>query len=70
MTDPSVRRALMEQEERDWTELHRLVDTMPAERVEELGYFVVGGSAKDLMAHIGSWLATASTRPAATWATS
>ena len=59
MTDPSVRRTLMEQEERDWTELHGLVDAMPADRVEEPGYFVEGWSAKDLIAHIGSWLAEA-----------
>jgi hypothetical protein len=59
MTDPTVRRALMEQEERDWKELHGLVDAMPADRVEEPGYFVEGWSAKDLIAHIGSWLAEA-----------
>lgn len=49
----------MEQEERDWKELHGLVDAMPADRVEEPGYFVEGWSAKDLIAHIGSWLAEA-----------
>ena len=49
----------MEQEERDWSELHGLVDTLPADRVEEPGYFVEGWSAKDLIAHIGSWLAEA-----------
>src|SRR5262245_18301625 len=59
MTDPSIRRALMEQEERDWKELHGLVDAMPADRVEEPGYFIEGWSAKDLVAHIGSWLAEA-----------
>jgi hypothetical protein len=49
----------MEQEERAWTELHGLVDALPADRVEEQGYFVEGWSAKDLIAHIGSWLAEA-----------
>lgn len=49
----------MEQEERDWGELHGLVDALPAERVEEPGYFAEGWSAKDLIAHIGSWLAEA-----------
>ncbi|HET9725241.1 MAG TPA: maleylpyruvate isomerase N-terminal domain-containing protein [Actinomycetota bacterium] len=50
---------LLAEEERLWAELHRLVDSLPADRVEELGYFVEGWSAKDLVAHIGSWLAEA-----------
>lgn len=49
----------MEQEDRDWSELHGLVDSLPADRVEEPGYFAEGWSAKDLIAHIGSWLAEA-----------
>lgn len=49
----------MGEEERLWSELHRLVDSLPADRVEEPGYFTEGWSAKDLVAHIGSWLAQA-----------
>ena len=59
MSDPNAKRALMEQEEREWIELQGLVDAMPANRVEEPGYFVEGWSAKDLIGHIGSWLAEA-----------
>jgi len=59
MSDPNAKRVLMEQEEREWIELHGLVDAMPANRVEEPGYFVEGWSAKDLIGHIGSWLAEA-----------
>ena len=59
MSDPNLKRALMEQEEREWTELQGLVDAMPIDRVEEPGYFVEGWSAKDLIGHIGSWLAEA-----------
>jgi hypothetical protein len=59
MSDPNEKRALMEQEEREWIELHGLVDQMPSDRVEEPGYFVEGWSAKDLIGHIGSWLAEA-----------
>jgi hypothetical protein len=59
MSDPSERQALMEEEERFWIELHGLVDELPVERVDEPGYFVEGWSAKDLIAHIGSWLAEA-----------
>jgi hypothetical protein len=49
----------MAAEERLWTELHRLVDSLPEEKVAEPGYFAEGWSAKDLVAHIGSWLAEA-----------
>lgn len=59
MSDPNAKRALMEQEEREWIELQGLVDEMPIDRVEEPGYFVEGWSAKDLIGHIGSWLAEA-----------
>jgi hypothetical protein len=49
----------MAKEERQWAELHRLVDSLPEDKVEEPGYFAEGWSAKDLVAHIGSWLAEA-----------
>jgi hypothetical protein len=49
----------MDEEGRLWTELHELVDALPQDDVEEPGYFVEGWSAKDLVAHIGSWLAEA-----------
>jgi hypothetical protein len=49
----------MAEEERLWTELHRLVDSLPEDKVGEPGYFAEGWSAKDLVAHIGSWLAEA-----------
>lgn len=49
----------MAEEERLWTELHALVDTLPVDKVEAPGYFAEGWSAKDLVAHIGSWLAEA-----------
>jgi hypothetical protein len=50
-TDPVV------EEDREWTELHRLVDSLPVDKVATPGYFAEGWSAKDLIAHIGSWLA-------------
>ena len=59
MSDPTQRRALMIEEERSWIELHGLLDELPVDRVDEPGYFVEGWSAKDLIAHIGSWLAEA-----------
>jgi hypothetical protein len=52
-------RELMAEEDRLWTELHDLVDSLPADKVGEPGYFAEGWSAKDLIGHIGSWLAEA-----------
>lgn len=49
----------MSEEERLWTELHGLIDSLPPDKVEEPGYFEEGWSAKDLVAHVGSWLAEA-----------
>jgi hypothetical protein len=49
----------MAEEVRLWGELHRLIDSLPGDRVEEPGYFSEGWSAKDLIGHIGSWLAEA-----------
>ena len=49
----------MVEEERLWTELHLLVDSLQGAEVAEPGYFAEGWSAKDLIAHIGSWLAEA-----------
>jgi Mycothiol maleylpyruvate isomerase N-terminal domain len=48
---------LFAQEARLWSELHVLVDSLPADEVEEPGYFEEGWSAKDLIGHIGSWSA-------------
>lgn len=51
-------RELLAEEERLWTELHDLIDSLPPDKVEE-PYFEEGWAAKDLVAHIGSWLAEA-----------
>jgi hypothetical protein len=50
---------LLAEEARLWRELHELVDSLAMETVELPGYFVEGWSAKDLVGHIGSWLAEA-----------
>jgi hypothetical protein len=59
VSQPDPDRELTAEEDRLWTELHDLVDSMPPEEVDEPGYFDEGWSAKDLVAHIGSWLAEA-----------
>src|SRR5205823_3433581 len=53
--DPDLRKA----EDEGWHELHSLIDSLPAGAVERPGYFEEGWSAKDLLAHIGAWLAQA-----------
>ena len=50
---------LMAAEDAGWDELHELMDTLTPEETEQPGYFPEGWSAKDLLAHIGSWLAEA-----------
>ncbi len=52
-------RELLAEEGRLWAELHDLIDSLPPDKVDEPGYFEEGWSAKDLVAHIGSWLAEA-----------
>ena len=59
MSETGSDRDLMAEEAQLWTELHQLIDTLPADKVEEPGYFAEGWTAKDLVAHIGSWLAEA-----------
>jgi hypothetical protein len=54
-----MKRELLADEERLWADLHRLVDSLPEDRVGQPGYSVEGWSGKDLVAHIGSWLAEA-----------
>jgi len=59
VSQPSADRELLVEEARLWTDLHGLVDSLPEDKVAEPGYFAEGWSAKDLIAHIGSWLAEA-----------
>jgi hypothetical protein len=56
--DPS-NDALFREEAERWEELHALVDSMPPDRVDDPGYFEEGWSAKDLIAHLASWLSEA-----------
>lgn len=56
---PSVDRELMAGEDAGWNELHALVDSLTPEQAGLPGYYPEGWSAKDALAHIGSWLAEA-----------
>lgn len=59
MAEDRSTQQLRADEERIWEELHLLVDSLPVDKVDQPGYFQEGWSAKDLIAHIGSWLAEA-----------
>src|SRR5205085_8214855 len=50
---------LLNEEDLLWAEVHGLVDSLSVGTVSEPGYYDEGWSAKDLVAHIGSWLAEA-----------
>lgn len=50
---------MMAREDAGWNELHALVDSLTPEQALRPGYFPEGWSAKDLLGHIGSWLAEA-----------
>ena len=50
---------LLAAEDAGWDALHALMDSLTREETEKPGYYPEGWSAKDLLAHIGSWLAEA-----------
>lgn len=50
---------LLREEDAGWTELHRLIDPLSPTEAETPGYFPEGWSVKDLIGHLGSWLAEA-----------
>lgn len=53
------KRELLAEEERLWNELHVVLDSLTEQEALEQGYYPEGWSAKDVLAHIGSWLAEA-----------
>jgi uncharacterized heparinase superfamily protein len=50
---------LLAAEDASWEEVHALVDSLTPEQAERPGYYPEGWAAKDVLAHIGSWLAEA-----------
>lgn len=50
---------LLAAEDIGWRDLHALIDALMPEQAEQPGYYAEGWSAKDLLAHIGAWLAEA-----------
>jgi Mycothiol maleylpyruvate isomerase N-terminal domain len=50
---------LLSAEDAGWDELHAQLDSLSPEQAERPGYYPEGWSAKDVLAHIGAWLAEA-----------
>jgi hypothetical protein len=50
---------LLAAEDAGWDELHTLLGELRPEELQRPGYYVEGWSGKDLLAHVGSWLAEA-----------
>jgi hypothetical protein len=44
-----------------WNRLHRLIDRLTPENAEQPGYFEEGWTAKDAVAHLGTWMARGAT---------
>jgi Mycothiol maleylpyruvate isomerase N-terminal domain len=59
VSEPVANLELLAEEDRLWSAIHEQIDSLPADEIDAPGYFVEGWSAKDLVGHIGSWLAEA-----------
>jgi hypothetical protein len=46
-------------EDARWAEMHALIDRLTPDQVVRPGYYREGWSVKDLLAHVGTWLAEA-----------
>jgi hypothetical protein len=56
---PEIERLIVE-EDRAWSTLHALFERVPASRFDDPDVTSGGWSAKDVMFHVGAWLAEAS----------
>jgi hypothetical protein len=56
-TTPSPDTRAIPGEAEAWQRFHRLIDRVTPETADEPGYFEEGWTAKDAIAHIGTWMA-------------
>src|SRR2546422_873398 len=56
---PSLDAALIAAEDELWRELHATMDSFTPEQALVPGYYAEGWAAKDVFAHVGTWLAEA-----------
>jgi Mycothiol maleylpyruvate isomerase N-terminal domain len=59
ITGTADQTAVLAAEETGWSEIRSLIDQLTPEQVERPGYYEEGWSAKDLLGHLGVWLAEA-----------
>jgi hypothetical protein len=59
ITGTADQTAVLAAEETGWSEIRSLIDQLTPEQVERPGYYEEGWSAKDLLGHVGAWLAEA-----------
>lgn len=57
MTDAQIRPAELEGEREGWQRLHAVMQRLTPESAAEPGYFEEGWTAKDAIAHLGTWMA-------------
>jgi hypothetical protein len=56
---PGIEPSELAQERKCWDELSHLMDSLSDEQVVRPGYFPDGWSVKDMLGHIGTWMAEA-----------
>jgi len=54
---PGIEPSELAQERKCWDELSHLIDSLSDEQVVRPGYFPDGWSVKDMLGHIGTWIA-------------
>lgn len=57
MTDSAARNAALDGEAALWQRLHAAIDRLTPETADISGYFEEGWTAKDAVAHLGTWMA-------------
>jgi hypothetical protein len=57
MTDAQTRPAELQGEREGWQRLHAVMQRLTSEIAAEPGYFEEGWTAKDAIAHLGTWMA-------------
>ena len=57
--EPTDLAEVLAAEDARWAEIHALIGELTPDQVERPGYYREGWSVKDLLAHVGTWLAEA-----------
>jgi hypothetical protein len=55
----ATKQELSRAEDKGWSELNGLVESLTVDQIEERGYYLEGWTVKDLLAHLAAWMAEA-----------